>query len=113
MAYGTLARMTTGTREERYRQVAEGELQKGSPRDPVLNESIEAAAEKGSDITAEYAQRRVGQMVADEEARETSRTRRMELNRELDAQRPGTMMRTTLLILVITAVVIFGYWVMK
>lgn len=105
--------MATDIRGDRYRKVAEKELVQGNPRDPVLNESIEAAAEKGSDVTAEYAQRRVGQMAADEEARETSRTRRMELNRELDAQRPGTMMRTTLLILVITAVVIFGYWVMK
>ncbi|HEY1171759.1 MAG TPA: hypothetical protein VGH19_10340 [Verrucomicrobiae bacterium] len=101
------------TRSDRYRQVAEKELVQGNPRDPVLNESIEAAADNGSDLTEEYAQRRVDQMVADEEERETSRVRRMELNRELDDQQPGTLMRTTLLMVVITAVVVIGVWWLK
>lgn len=105
--------MTTGIREERYQQVAEKELAKGNPRDPVLNESIEAAAEKGSDVTQEYTQRRAAQMLADEEERETVHLRRLKLHRELDEPRHSLLVRTLTLITIIVAVAAIGYWVMK
>jgi hypothetical protein len=105
--------MRTGTREERYRQVAEGELQRGNPRDPVLNESIEAAAEKGSALADEYTQRRTAQMLADEEERETVMLRRMKLHRELDEPRHSLLVRTLTLIAIIVAVAAIGYWLMK
>jgi hypothetical protein len=105
--------MTAEVRSDRYRKVAEKELVQGNPRDPVLNESIEAAAEKGSDLTDEYAQRRAAQMLADEEERETVMIRRMKLHRELDEPRHSLLVRTLTLIAIIVAVAAIGYWVMK
>lgn len=105
--------MTAETRGDRYRKVAENELASGNPRDPVLNQSIESAAQSGGDLSQEYTQRRTEQMLADEAEREQSQKRRMELNREIDAQHPGMMLRTSLLIAVIVAVVVIGFWLLK
>jgi hypothetical protein len=105
--------MNAEVRSDRYRKVAEKELVQGNPRDPVLNESIEAAAEKGSDIKEEYTQRRTEQMLSDEEERETVQLRRMKLHRELDEPRHSLLVRTLTLIAIIVAVAAIGYWVMK
>ncbi len=105
--------MTTDIRSDRYRKVAEKELVQGNPRDPVLNESIEAAAEKGSDITEEYAQRRTEQMLADEDERETIMLRRMKLHREIDDSQSSPLMRTLTLLAIIVLVVFVGYWLMN
>ncbi len=93
--------MTAEVRSDRYRKVAEKELEHGNPRDPVLNESIEAAADTGADLTEEYARRRTEQMLADEQEREAMEKRRMKLQRELDDQEPKMLVRTLTLISII------------
>ena len=105
--------MTAEVRSDRYRQVAEKELERGNPRDPILNESIEAAAEKGSTLTEEYAQRRTEQMLADEAEREAVQKRRLELHRELDDPRPSLLLRTLVLLAIIVAVVTLGYSLLR
>jgi hypothetical protein len=105
--------MTAEVRSDRYRKVAEKELVHGNPRDPVLNESIEAAAETGADLTEEYARRRTEQMLADEQEREAMEKRRMKLQRELDEPRHSLMVRTLTLISIIVAVAAIGYWISK
>jgi len=105
--------MTAEVRSDRYRKVAEKELEHGNPRDPVLNESIEAAAENGADLTEEYARRRTEQMLADEQEREAMEKRRMKLQRELDDQEPKMLMRTLILVSIIVLVAAIGYWISK
>lgn len=105
--------MTTEARTERYRKVAEKELAQGNPRDPVLNESIEAAAKSDSDVTAEYAKRRTEQMLADEKAREEAGKRLTRLQKDHDEGQMGVMIRTLTLIAVIVAVVAMAYALMQ
>ena len=105
--------MTAEEKSDRYRKVAEKELVHGNPRDPVLNESIEAAAETGHDVTEEYARRRTEQMLADEQEREDAEERRMKLHREIDGSRPSLMVRTLTLISIALAVAAIGYWLTK
>lgn len=105
--------MTAEVRSDRYRKVAEKELVHGNPRDPVLNESIEAAAETGKDVTEEYSRRRTEQMLAGEEERAEVEKRRMKLHRELDEPRHSLMVRTLTLITIALAVAAIGYWLTK
>jgi hypothetical protein len=105
--------MTAEVRSDRYRKVAEKELVHGNPRDPVLNESIEAAAETGHDVTEEYARRRTEQMLADEQEREEVEKRRMKLHRELDEPRHSLLVRTLTLITIAIAVAAIGYWIYR
>ncbi|HSH95803.1 MAG TPA: hypothetical protein VK968_16785 [Roseimicrobium sp.] len=102
--------MDTETRTERYRKVAEGELQRGSPREPVLDQAIRTAAEKDADLTSQYAELRAGDMLAAEREREQAEERLRKAAMENDDARPTVLSRTLLLIAVIAIVVVVGMY---
>lgn len=101
-------------REQRYRQLAEGELDRGEPRDPVLEESIQAAAEKDSSVKEEYTSRRADQMLTDEEEQAQRREEKLRRWRAEDDAQLNFMVRTlTLLGFILSILVLGAYWYVK